>query len=154
MRVLLKLTLDCHPDAAWHAIRTPKAFRQVSAPFTSFSSLEDGGFPETWSPGEHPVEVSTIGGIVLGEQLIDISFAEKPGVRIVHDDGRGLTGQLALVTKWHHTMAISHAPDGKTLYRDRLVFGAGAITPLLWPVYWAFWQWRGIRIKALAKSWR
>jgi hypothetical protein len=50
-------------------------------------------------------------------------------------------------------MAVSSAPDGRTLYRDRLVFEAGPVTVLMWPVYWAFWQWRAIGMRRLAPGW-
>lgn len=158
MRVLLKLTLDCTPDAAWRAIRNPEVFAAVSAPLTTFTSLEPGGFPESWSEGDHPVQVKALGLVPIGEQVIGISFpaapdADKDGVRIMRDTGRGLSGPLALVTRWEHTMAVSSAPGGRTRYRDRLVFEAGPITVLLWPVYWAFWQWRAIGMRRLAPGW-
>jgi len=154
MRVLLKLVLDCAPDAAWRAIRSPHVFRQVSAPLTQFTSLEVGGFPELWQPGEHPVSMSALGLCPVGQQVIDVSFPDAPaGVRIMRDGGRGLSGPLALVTQWEHSMAISAAPGGKTLYRDQLVFSAGVLTPLLWPLYWAFWQWRGAALQRLAPTW-
>ena len=176
MRVLLKLVLDCPPDAAWKAIRTPAVFRAVSAPLTTFESLEVGGFPEMWGDGEHRVVVRALGLVTIGEQVIDVGVSIRPsaystsgkvstssttgsgstsgGVRIMRDTGRGVTGQLALITKWEHSMAIAEAPGGKTLYRDQLKFEAGAVTPLLWPVYWAFWQWRALGMKRLAKGWR
>lgn len=155
MRVLLKLTLNCPPDAAWKAIRTPAVFRAVSAPLTTFESLEVGGFPDRWPTGEHRVVVKALGLVELGEQVIDASYTSVPasGVRIMRDTGRGVTGQLALITRWEHSMAIAAAPGGKTLYRDQLRFEAGPFTLLLWPVYWAFWQWRSIAMKRLAQSW-
>ncbi len=154
MRVLLKLVLDCSPDAAWNAIRNPEVFAAVSAPLTTFSSLEPGGFPASWGVGDHPVEVKALGLVPIGEQVIGISFPNAPaGVRVMRDTGRGLSGPLALITRWEHTMAVSSAPDGRTLYRDRLVFEAGPITVLLWPVYWAFWQWRAIGARRLAPGW-
>ena len=154
MRVLLKLVLDCSPDAAWRAIRNPEVFAAVSAPLTTFSSLEPGGFPDSWEAGDHPVEVKALGLVPIGEQVIGISFpAERDGARIMRDTGRGLSGPLAMITRWEHTMAVSSAPDGRTLYRDRLVFEAGPFTVLLWPVYWAFWQWRAIGMRRLAPGW-
>lgn len=154
MRVLLKLVLDCDPDDAWRAIRSPHVFQEVSAPLTTFNSLEVGGFPELWEAGEHPVNMAALGLVTVGQQVIDISFIETPdGVRLVRDSGRGLSGPLALVTEWEHTMAVSPAPGGKTLYRDQLIFSAGIVTPLLWPLYWAFWQWRGAALQRLAPTW-
>jgi hypothetical protein len=154
MRVLLKLVLDCPPDVAWRAIRSPLVLGQVSFPFTTFESLEPGGFPEVWLAGEHPVRVKAFGLVPIGDQIIGISFvATKPGVRMMRDTGRGLSGALASVTKWRHSLAVAETADGRTLYRDQLEFEAGAITILLWPVYWAFWQWRGIGMKRLAPGW-
>jgi hypothetical protein len=153
MRVLLKLVLDCPPDAAWRAIRDPLVFAAVSAPLTVFESLEPHGFPELWEPGEHPVAVSAAGLVHIGDQVIDVSFEERPGVRLMHDTGRGLSGPLALITRWDHTMAIAPTADGRTLYRDQLIVEAGVLTPLLWPMYWAFWQWRAIGLRRLARDW-
>ncbi|EPR76407.1 hypothetical protein ADILRU_1172 [Leifsonia rubra CMS 76R] len=154
MRVLLKLELDCHPDDAWRAIRSPQVFQDVSYPLTQFTSLEAGGFPDLWEPGDHPVKVSAFGKFAIGEQLIAVSFAKAPGdVRIVRDHGRGLSGPLALVNRWEHSMAISAAPGGKTLYRDQLSFSAGLLTPVMWLMYWTFWQFRAAALKRLAPTW-
>jgi hypothetical protein len=155
MRVLLKLELDCAPDAAWRAIRNPKVFRAVSSPFTTFDSLEPGGFPETWPQGEHLLRARAFGLTVIGEQTIDLEFREsRLGVRSVRDTGRGLSGPLALVTRWEHTMAVSPLPGARTLYRDRLVFEAGLLSPLLWAGFWAFWQWRALQLTRLARDWK
>lgn len=154
MRVLLKLLLDCPPDAAWRAITSPAVLRDVSFPLTTFTSLEADGFPDSWPVGEHPVTVKAMGLVPIGEQIIGISFPSAPaGVRMMRDTGRGLSGPLALITRWEHTMAVSSAPDGRTLYRDQLSFEAGPITLLMWPVYWAFWQWRALGMTRLAPSW-
>lgn len=158
MRVLLKLVLDCDPDAAWRAIRSPSVLNAVSGPLSRFVSLEDGGFTETWTEGEHPVRMLGGGVFAVGEQIIDISYSsgrDRRGrpVRMVRDTGRGLSGPLALITRWDHRMVISPAPGGRTLYRDQLSFEAGPITALLWPFYWAFWQWRATGIRRLAPTW-
>lgn len=153
MRVLLKLVLDCEPDAAWRAIRSPGVLGEVSAPLTVFESLEASGFPELWEAGDHPVRVRAFGILPLGDQVIGISFPELPGVRAMRDTGRGLDGPLALVTEWQHTLTVAPYPGGRTLYRDQLKFSAGPLTLLMWPLYWAFWQWRAIGMKRLAPGW-
>jgi hypothetical protein len=171
MRVLLKLVLDCPVDAAWRAIRSPSVFVAVSEPFTKFTSLEPGGFPPLWTPGDHRVKVSAAGLIPIGEQVIGVSFPEagapRSGTRsvaysgvgggevhVMRDTGHGIGGPLGLITRWEHTMVVSDAPGGRTLYRDQLVFEAGRLTPLLWPMYWLFWQWRSVGLRRLAPSWR
>ncbi|WP_213815860.1 hypothetical protein [Glaciihabitans sp. dw_435] len=155
MRVLLKMVLDCDPDDAWRAIRSPAVLTAVSAPLTVFTSLEPGGFPELWPAGVHPVRVQAAGLVTIGVQTIDIAYPERSDdVRMMRDSGRGLTGPLALITRWQHTMAIAPAPGGRTLYRDQLVFEAGRMTLLLFPLYWSFWQWRAFGIRRLAPGWR
>lgn len=155
MRILLKLELDCASDAAWRAIRSPDVFRAVSAPFTTFDSLEPGGFPESWPEGEHLVRAKAFGVAVIGEQTIDLEFLEpRKGVRAVRDTGRGLSGPLTAVTRWEHTMAVSALPGARTLFRDQLRVEAGVLTPLLWVGFWAFWQWRAIQISRLSRDWK
>ena len=154
MRVLLKLELDCSPDVAWRAIRSPAVLEKVSFPLTAFTSLEADGFPEVWEQGDHHVLVRAFGVADVGTQNIGISFPKpRSGARIMRDSGPPLRGPLALLTRWQHQLAVSALPDGRTLYRDQLKFSAGAATLLVWPMLWAFWQWRGIRMRKLAPSW-
>jgi hypothetical protein len=168
-RVLLKLELDCGVDAAWRAIRSPQVMRQVAAPLLGFWSLEEGaspasasprsGFPDTWPSGEHRVEVSALTVLTVGEQIISISYPQqtlrrrRDGVRMVRDRGRATSGPLSVVTRFEHTMTVAPAGEGRTLFRDQLKFSAGILTPLVWPLFWVFWQWRGFRIRRLARSW-
>ena len=157
MRVLLKEILDCSPDAAWRAIQSPAVFREVSSPVVSVESLAADGFPTIWEPGEHPVALRALGALPMGTQVIRLSTSStrKDGVRILRDTGRGVSGALAAVTLWEHSMAIAPDPagTGKTLYRDQLVFKAGPATLAAWPVFWALWQWRMLQIKRLAPGW-
>jgi hypothetical protein len=154
MRILLKLVFDCQPDAAWRYIRSPAGLREVSSPLMVFSSLEPDGFPDVWPEGDHPVSVKGLGVVPLGEQIITIGYPpERDGVRLVRDTGHGVSGIFTSVTHWEHTMSVAPFSDGRTLYRDQLVFEAGRITLLMWPVYWLFWQWRGIRMRLSAPTW-
>lgn len=158
MRVLLKQVLHCPPDAAWRAIHSPAVFREVSSPLVEMESLAADGFPTAWEPGEHPTILRGLGVVPLGTQVIRLSEStERPdGVRILRETGRGVSGSLAAVTLWDHRMAIAPDPagTGKTLYRDQLIFRAGPATILLWPAFWAFWQWRMLRLAQLAPTWR
>ena len=121
----------------------------------TFQSLEKDGFPETWSAGIHPVKAKAFGRFNLGEQLIDLSYPRRrDGVRMEVDSGGALNGAMSVITRWEHSMAVSPTADGRTLYRDQLKFSAGLLTILMWPVLWAFWQWRGRRIRQLSRDWR
>ncbi|MCU1479238.1 MAG: hypothetical protein JWQ19_24 [Subtercola sp.] len=157
MKVLLKFVLDCEPEAAWRALQSPAVFREVSAPLLKVSSREPGGFHTMWPEGENRVEIEALGLVPLGIQIVDIdrSRTQHAGVRIVHDKGRGVSGALKVATTWDHRMAVAADPagTGKTLYRDRLIVKAGALTPALWASLWAFWQLRGVRLQQLAPTW-
>jgi hypothetical protein len=157
MRILLKLVIDCEPDAAWRALHSPAAIAEVYGPVVSMQPLVE---PPT-SLDAHvdlPVQLAFAGRVPMGRQLISVSERETADahgrVRIFRDSGIPLTGPLSALDVWDHQMAVSAAPGqpGKTLWRDRLVIG-GAIAPLLWPTLWATWQWRGARIRALAPTW-
>ena len=151
MHVLLKTVLDCSPDAAWRSIRSPEVFRAVAAPLMSFSSAEPLG--ETWTQGEYPVTARLLGLIPVGGQVIDLTFTQRGDVRFVHDTGEATSGALSIVSYWHHTMAVSPTKDGRTLFRDRLLFDAEPLSLAVWPALWAFWQWRGLQLRRLAPSW-
>ena len=155
---MLKLLLDTDPDSAWHALRSPAVFREVGAPWLQFDSLEPGGFPTEWPGGRHRLDALALGRVPVGEDAIDLSFPGglPEGVRMVRDGGGGVSGAMALLTHWQHRMAVSPDPagTGRTLYRDRLEFGAGALTAAAWYPLWAFWQWRGVRLRQLAPTWR
>lgn len=154
MRVQLKLVLDAPPDAVWAALKSPSVLAEVAHPFFSFEPLSPRGLPRVWTPGEHPVAASVLWGMFpVGEQVIDIRFRERGAVRIVEDDGGPVSGPLAVVTGWRHRMAVSAAPGGGTLYRDRLDISAGVLTPVVWFGAWLFWQWRGFRLSRLAPTW-
>jgi hypothetical protein len=156
MRVLLKLVIDCDPDAAWRAMHSPRAVAELYGPLLELSPMDPSGLPTSLEPGtDIPVRLSAL-GIPVGQQLIHASdrYVHEPAgpVRILRDSGIPLTGPLSSLDVWDHQMAVSSAPGGRTLWRDRLVIG-GPTAPVLWPMLWATWQWRGARIRALAPTW-
>lgn len=157
MRVLLKLTLDCEPEVAWRAIRSPAVLREVIAPWLDFASLESDGLPTVWPEGRHRLQALALRRFPAGREVVDISYPGglPAGVRMLRDGGGALTGPLAAFSKWDHRMAVSALPGGRTLYRDRLLASTGspAGDAALWYPTWAFWQWRGARLRALARTW-
>ncbi|WP_065571607.1 hypothetical protein [Microbacterium oleivorans] len=158
MRILLKLELDCTADAAWRALHSPRAVTELYGPLLTMSPMA-GELPTSFEPGtDVPVEIRALGVIPAGQQLIHASDrvtedANGP-VRIFRDSGIPLTGALATLDVWDHQMAVSPLPGDptKTLWRDRLTIGGPAALPL-WPVLWAAWQYRGLRLRALAPTW-
>lgn len=161
MRILLKLVIDCDPDAAWRALQSPRALAELYGPLLDIDPLVESEMPTSWSRGsEAAVRMSLAGMIPLGTQLIRVTDRTTPDpgtgetVRIGRDTGIPLTGPLASLDVWDHQMAIASAPGdpSKTLWRDRLVIG-GPTAVALWPVLWTVWQWRAARIRALAPTW-
>lgn len=159
MRVLLKFTIDCDPDAAWRALHSPRAVSELYGPMVDMEPMAPEGLPTTFSPGDDiPVQLTALGAIPLGRQLIHASerVVDEPAgrARIFRDSGIPLTGPLAALDVWDHQMAVSPVPGrpDQALWRDRLVIG-GAAAPALWPMLWTVWQWRGARIRALAPTW-
>jgi hypothetical protein len=157
MRVLLKLVIDCDPDAAWRALHSPRAVSELYGPLMNVEPI--GEAPTSWQPGDDlAARMSLAGAVPLGSQLIaasDRTTEDSHGrVRIFRDSGIPLTGPLATLDVWDHQMAVSAAPGrpGKTLWRDRLVFD-GPTALALWPVLWSAWQWRAARIRAMAPTW-
>jgi hypothetical protein len=154
MRIQLKTVLDCEPDVAWRALRSPAALREIYGPLLDMRP--ESALPTMWNATTATVALSVAGLVPTGRQRIDISFEEQraDGVRILIDDGAPLSGPLALLSSWRHRMAVAPAPDdhGKTLYRDRLDIG-GPAAPVLWFPLWTVWQWRGSRLAELAPTW-
>jgi hypothetical protein len=162
MRVLLKFVLDCDPDAAWRALQSPTAFREVAMPWVDVRPETPGGLPTVWGTDEYRVRVRALGAVAVGTQAIRLNAvgAREPGVRILRDSGGGESGLLAAIPHLDHQMAIAPDPAGpdsegrvRTLYRDKLEVHAGVLTPIAWYTLWAFWQWRGRQLRRLAPTW-
>ena len=156
MRILLKFVVDCDADAAWRALHSPQVMAELYGPLLT---MDADARPSRWEDGDDLiVRLRIAGAVPAGSQLIAIS--DRPArdgagpVRIVQDAGMPLTGPLAALTGWDHQMAVSPDPadSGRTLWRERLVI-TGPTAPALWPVLWAAWQWRSVRIRALAPGW-
>jgi len=155
MRVLSKFTIDCDADAAWRALHSPRVLAEVYGPFLDMQPLE--AMPTRWEHGQNAAVGLSIAGLIpVGRQLISITDAQREldgvRVRIIRDSGMPLTGPLAVLDVWDHQMAVSPLPDGRTLWRERLVIG-GAAAPVRWARRWGVWQWRAARIRQIAPSW-
>jgi hypothetical protein len=152
MHLGLRRTVDCTPDDLWEAIRSPEGLVRVSAPLVRVTPDGNAEFPARWPEGDFSVRMSAFGMLPMGVSLIRITYAEpKDGVRMMTDAGGPRTGLLAwLVRGWRHRLAVSAAPGGRALYRDRLEVD-GPLAVLAWPALWAFWQWRGWHLNGVAR---
>jgi hypothetical protein len=147
MRVVLRFELEATPDQVWDMLHDPLALGQVVAPLLEIEPVGHRRFPPTWTPGDHLVRARVLGLLAIGDQRIRLSMTQRGGARILEDSGGPVSGLLGIVTQWRHRMAVAPLPDGRTLYRDRLDFSAGVLTPIVWIGIWFLWQvrQRGIR---------
>jgi len=151
--VQLKFRISASADAAWAALHSPAVLTALYAPVLVVEPLTHA---DEGSLLHSAVRLRLFGLVTVGTQLIGAydEAREHKGetVRILRDGGIPLTGPLASLDVWDHRMAVSALPDSRALWRDRLVF-AGPGSALLLPVLWAAWQWRGWRIRRLARGW-
>lgn len=152
-QVQLKFRIRASADAAWACLHSPAVLTALYAPVIVVEPLthaDEGSLLHT------AVRLRLFGLIPVGTQLISAydEVREHRGetVRILRDSGIPLTGPLSSLDVWDHRMAVSALPGGRALWRDRLVFGGPGSFALL-PVLWAAWQWRGWRIRRLARGW-
>jgi hypothetical protein len=150
MRVVLKFELDAYPDEVWAMLQDPIALGEVVAPLIEIEPVGHRRLPPTWTPGDHFVRLRMLGILPIGDVRIRLSSSRRAGARILEDSGGPVSGALGLVTGWRHRMAVSPLPGGRTLYRDRLDFSAGILTPVVWLGMWALWQYRAIGIRRVA----
>lgn len=186
MRIDLRFTIDCDPDAAWRAVHSPAVAAQLYGSLMQLEPLTPlperfGATPgddaagettaesaaesaaetaeETAAEAEVEVQLRLAGLLPIGRQVIcvrDETWGTGASlVRTMHDEGRPLSGPLALLTGWHHRMTITPVPGepNRAIWRDRLAFG-GPVALVAWPVMWITWAWRAQRIRKLAPSWR
>ena len=156
MKIQLRETLPASADDVWDAIRSPRVFTEVSSPLLGMYSCEPSGAPERWlGDGPHRIEIRLFKLFKLGTQTIDISFETRADdTRIMTDAGIPQSGALTAIKTWRHRMAVTPLPNGETLYRDRLDFSAGVLTPIIWLSLWCFWQWRAYKLKSVFRAGR
>ncbi|MFD6697991.1 MULTISPECIES: hypothetical protein [unclassified Microbacterium] len=151
--VQLKFRISASADDAWAALHSPAVLTALYAPVIVVEPLTHA---DEGSLLHSAVRLRLFGLITVGTQLIgaydEVREHKGETVRILRDSGIPLTGPLSSLDVWDHRMAVSALPDGRALWRDRLVFGGPGSLALL-PVLWAAWQWRGWRIRRLARGW-
>ena len=155
MKFALEVSLPCTVSEAFDALHNPEVFVAVSRPFLAFEPLSPAPFPTRYDSGKsYVVRVKALGVVSLGSQEINPVSTSEGMTRTFQDNGRGLTGLLAQVTRFRHTMTLRPSGVGPTILRDELDFEAGVLTPLLGLSFRLFWWWRHVMMKRLAPQWQ
>ncbi|MFJ7288805.1 hypothetical protein ACQXVK_05400 [Curtobacterium sp. AB451] len=156
MHVGLRITLDAPAEAVRDALLSPSVMVAVTKPFLVYRSRDPEGFPVRWVPGTpHPITASAFGVFPSGDTHVDLDLYEVRGVPVQRDNGGGTSGLFGRMTM-QHRMATVDLGDGRTELVDRLSYRMrpAALGVLLWPGMWVIWQWRALRMRALAPGWR
>ena len=156
MHVGLRIVLDAPVDAVRDALLSPSVMVAVTKPFLVYRSRSPEGLPERWTPGvPHPITADAFGVVPSGDTHVDIHLYEVDGVPVQRDDGGGVSGLFGRMTM-RHRMATVDLGDGRTLLLDRLTYRMrpALLGAALWPGMWVIWQWRALRMRQLAPSWR
>lgn len=156
MHVGIRITLDAPVEAVRDALLSPAVMVAVTKPFLVYRSRDPQGFPVRWVPGEpHPITASAFGVVPSGDTHVDLDLYEVRGVPVQRDNGGGTSGLFGRMSM-QHRMATVHLGDGRTLLVDRLSYRMrpAVLGVLLWPGMWVIWQWRALRMRALAPGWR
>ncbi len=156
MHVGLRIVLDAPVDAVRDALLSPSVMVAVTKPFLVYRSRSPEGLPERWTPGvPHPITADAFGVVPSGDTHVDIDLYEVDGVPVQRDNGGGVSGLFGRMTM-RHRMATVDLGDGRTLLLDRLTYRMrpAVLGAALWPGMWVIWQWRALRMRQLAPSWR
>lgn len=156
MHVGIRITLDAPAEAVRDALLSPSVMVAVTKPFLVYRSRDPEGFPVRWVPGTpHPITASAFGVFPSGDTHVDLDLYEVRGVPVQRDNGGGTSGLFGRMTM-QHRMATVDLGDGRTELVDRLSYRMrpAALGVLLWPGMWVIWQWRALRMRALAPGWR
>jgi hypothetical protein len=150
MKITVTSILDCSPDAAWEAIQRPDLMVHISRPLLHMSVEQPHEWPARWEHGQYLVRLRLFGILPAGEQVIRIEDPEvepPAGHYAVRDRGWG-----SFAHTWDHEITLAPTPDGRTLYRDRVVVGAGILTPLVAAFAQVFYRHRQRRLRRLASG--
>lgn len=155
MKFSLQVSLPCTVAQAFDALHNPDVFRAVSKPFLKFVALRPTEFPVRYESGQsYVVAVKALGLVPLGTQEINPKTSAEGMMRVFQDHGRGLSGALAQVTRFQHTMTLRPSGVGPTVLEDELDFDAGLLTPFMGLSFRLFWWWRHRMMKRLASGWQ
>jgi SAM-dependent methyltransferase len=155
MKFSLQVSLACTVSQAFDQLHNPDVFRAVSKPFLTFEPMSPASFPSRYESGKsYVVRVKALGFLGLGTQEINPVTSSQGMNRSFQDNGRGLTGMLARVTRFRHTMTLRPSGVGPTILEDELDFEAGWLTPFMGLGFRLFWWWRHRMMKHLAPGWQ
>lgn len=155
MKFSLQVSLPCTVSQAFDALHNPEVFRAVSQPFLGFEAVSPVRFPTRYESGNsYVVRVRALGVLSMGTQEINPISTAEGMTRTFQDHGRGLTGALAQVTRFQHTMTLRPSGVGPTILEDELDFDAGILTPFMGLGFRIFWWWRHRMMKRLAPQWQ
>jgi hypothetical protein len=144
-RTIRRSTVLAAPaDLVWAAVRTPQAFRFVTAGLVDWRPLR--GRTEPWKVGESATGWLLLGGVLPFSRhrirVVDLDD-EK---RLLRSDESG-----GVIRSWRHDITVESLDDDHARYTDVVEIDAGPLTPLVAGFAWVFYRLRQRRWEVLAQ---
>ena len=146
MIVELETLLACPPSKAIEEVKKARLLSYVARPVLKFVAKDPNEFPIQWEEGHYKTSIYLFGLIPLGRQVIGLTIPQSQSLFCMRDNGYS-----KVITKWDHTITIDPIDDG-TLYKDRIVIEAGALTPIIGVFVRLFFRYRQKRWRNLVAS--
>lgn len=135
--------LDAPADAVWSAVRTPQAFRFVTAGLLDWRPLRDR--TEPWQQGEEAAGWLLLGGVVpFSRHRIRVAELDERD-RVLRSDESG-----GAIRSWRHDITVEPLEGGRCRYTDVIRIDAGVLTPVVAAFARVFYAVRQRRWRTLA----
>lgn len=149
MRIEVQSRLAAPPDRVWDELQTSALLAEVAYPFVTIRAAGAAPLPERWQAGTTLLVRSYLLGMIpLGLRILYWERIDpRAGVMQTREND-------ALIRKWDHRLSVQAAPDGQTLYTDRIDLEAGPLTPAVGLLARWFYRHRHRRWQRVARRLR
>jgi hypothetical protein len=131
-------------DLVWAAVRTPQAFRFVTAGLVDWRPIH--GRTEPWKVGESGTGWLLLAGVVpFSRHRIRVVEIDDEK-RLLRSDESG-----GVIRSWRHDIVVESLDVEQARYTDVVEIDAGLLTPLVAGFAWAFYRLRQRRWGVLAE---
>ena len=144
MKVRVSTVLDAPADRVWSVLRRVPTLVYINRGLIGVPDV--GGWPEEFGEG---MEVSTR---LLFLHLIPTWEHHIAVVRVDEEKREAFTNEHGgAVRTWNHRIAVEPISEERSLYTDEVEIRAGAATPFVWLFAQAYYRYRQMRWRGLAR---
>lgn len=144
MMVRVSTVLDAPADRVWSVLRKVRTLAYISRGLIGIPDAD--GWPEEFSEG---MGVSTK---LLLFHLIPTSEHHIAVVSVDDEKREAYTNEHGGAIKtWNHRVRVAPVSEKKCLYTDEVEIRAGVLTPFVWLFAQAYYRYRQMRWRGLAR---